>query len=244
MDNHIVTIVFNLNMKDKPSMYEGENPWIKQRLSIFKKYCINAFASQTDPDFHLFLFCDKNTPSPFRQELQELEKQYEFITIIWNFSNALGNGTTVEEVNSAIKEHYLKVRKNNSNEVICSRFYNDDVPEVRYNEVVKLATNSYPIISLGKGLYWDTNSDQFLDSVFPTGPFISTKSTLDDFFPPYKKNHHNMINDYKGTPIMTEENLWIQLVHENNMWNRLDRMPGQPISAPSSEYLKTYFAYE
>ena len=26
-----------------------------------------------------------------------------------------------------------------------------------------------------------------------------------------------MINNYNGTPIITEENLWIQLVHENNM---------------------------
>ena len=42
--------------------------------------------------------------------------------------------------------------------------------------------------------------------------------------------------------IITEENLWIQLVHGGNLWNRLDRMSGQLIDKPSDEYLKTHFA--
>ncbi len=244
MDNHIVSMVFNLNFKDKPSMYEGENPWIKQRLDMFKKYCISAFTNQTDPGFHLFLFCDTHTPSPFREELLEIESNNNFITIIWDYSKGLGNGITKEDFKATIIKYYLKVRKNDSNEVICSRFESDDIPEIRYNEFVKIATQSSPIVSLGKGLYWDINTNQFLDSVFPAGPFISVKSTIDNFNSPYERNHHEMVTIKGGSPIVTEENLWIQLVHGKNMWNRLDRMPGQLIDKPSDEYLKTYFAYE
>jgi hypothetical protein len=244
MDNHVITMVFNLNLKDKPSMYEGENPWIRQRLDIFKKYCINAFANQTDPDFHLFLFCDKNTPFLFKQELLDLESKYNFITIIWDFINILGNGVTHKDLSESVLKHYLKVRNNNSNEIICSRFESDDIPEIRYNEFVKLATQSNCIISLGKGLYWDINTDQFLDSIFPTGPFVSVLSTLENFVAPYEEGHHDMIKNRNGLPIITEENLWIQLVHGENIWNRLDRMPGNLIQKPSNEYLKKYFAYE
>ncbi len=244
MDNHVVTMVFNLNVKDKPSMYEGETPWIRQRLDMFKKYCLNAFANQTDSEFHLFLFCDTNTPSSFREELLDIESNYNFITIIWDFKNAIGNGTTHKDLSEKVIEYYLKIRKNNSNEIICSRFENDDIPEIRYNEAVKLFTQSYSIISLGKGLYWDINTDQFLDSVFPTGPFVSVKSTLDNFIAPYEKGHHDMIRDNNGYPAVTEENLWIQLVHGENIWNRLDRMPGQLVAKPSDEYLKVHFAYE
>lgn len=242
MDNHVISMVFNLNMKDKLSMYEGENPWIRQRLDIFKKYCINAFASQTDSSFHLFLFCDKNTPLSFKQELLDLESKHSFITIIWDFTKALGNGNTSLDFSKKIIEYYLKVRKNNNNSIICSRFESDDVPEIRYNEFVKLAIQSNPIISLGKGLYWDINTDQFLDSIFPTGPFISVLSSIDNFITPYEENHHDMIQNRNGLPVITEENTWIQLVHGENMWNRLDRMPGQLISKPSDEYLKTHFA--
>jgi len=242
MDNHVITMVFNLNFKDKPSMYEGENPWIRQRLDIFKKYCINAFANQTDLDFHLFLFCDTNTPYPFKQELLDLESKYTFITIIWDFSEGMGGKYTYKDFNKKVLEYYLKVRKNNSNKIICSRFQNDDIPEIRYNEFVKLAVQSNPIVSLAKGLYWDTNTDQFLDSVFPTGPFVSVLSTLDNFIAPYEEGHHDMIKNRNGLPVVTEENTWIQLIHGGNMWNRLDRMPGQLIDKPSDEYLKIHFA--
>jgi hypothetical protein len=245
IDNHVVCMVFNLYIEGY-NMYSGENPWIKERLKMFNKYCVNAFANQTDPNFHLFLFCDKNTPSPYKQELLDLESKYKFITIIWDFEKALGNGLTREEQNNKILEYYLKVRSNNSDDIICSRFESDDIPEVRYNEVVKLAVDSTtnPIISLAKGLYWDLNTDQFLDSTFPQGPFVSVKSSLKNFISPYKVNHTKMITEEKGLPIPTQENLWIQLVHGDNIWNRLDRMPGKPIPKPPIDYLKTYFAYE
>tara|TARA_B100002019_G_C21220918_1_gene574697 strand:+ start:320 stop:1054 length:735 start_codon:yes stop_codon:yes gene_type:complete len=244
MDNHVITMVFNLVIKDKPNMYEGENSWLRQRLDIFKKYCISSFANQTDPDFHLFLFCDKHTPTPYKEELLELESQYKFITIIWDFTYAEGHGTTYEEICEKVIETYKEVRNNDSDDIICSRFENDDIPEIRYNAFVKLAVETNPIISLGKGLYWDINTDEFLDSVFPAGPFISTKSKIDDFKAPFELNHHDMISKRNGQPIITNDNTWIQLVHGENLWNRLDRMPGNKMEKPSDEYLKTYFSYE
>jgi len=53
-----------------------------------------------------------------------------------------------------------------------------------------------------------------------------------------------MIQNRNGLPIVTEENLWIQLVHGENIWNRLDRMPGKLTQKPSDEYLKIHFAHE
>lgn len=243
MDNHVIIMFFNLNFKNLPSMYEGDTPWIRKRLDLFKKYCINAFNNQTDPHYHLFLFCDKNTPNIFKQELLELEKNYKFITIIWDFVEGMGGKHTYKDFDKKVIEYYLKVRQNNSNEIICSRFENDDIPEIRYNEFVKLATQTYPIISLAKGLYWDIETNEFLDSVFPSGPFVSVKSTLDNFLSPYKESHHDMFKNYKGHPIVTEENQWIQLIHGGNMWNRIDRMPGKLIPPPDSSYLKTYFSH-
>ena len=98
------------------------------------------------------------------------------------------------------------------------------------------------IISLGKGLYWDINTDQFLDSVFPTGPFISVKSPLESFVSPLEDQHHCYITERQGTPLITSENLWIQLIHGDNLWNQLDRMPGELMEKPSPEFLETYFS--
>lgn len=236
-------MTFNLQYKDHPLTYEGDPCWVEQRLNIFKKYCINAFANQTDPDFHLLIYCDNTTPEPYKSEILELESKYKFITICWEFSKAYGNGWD-EIFKHSILNNIKKLIPKSTKEVICSRFENDDIPEVRYNEYIKLAHQHYNIISLGKGLYWDIKSNQFLDSIFPTGPFISVKSPLDNFMSPLEEEHHNYITQRGGEAIVTEENLWIQLVHGDNLWNRLDRMPGKLISPPPPEYLKTYFSYE
>ncbi len=239
---HFIIIPFNLQYENQPVTYEGNPCWLEQRLTIFKKYCINAFVNQTDPNFYLILYCDNTTPNPYKDELLELETQHKFIHICWDLSKIYG------EKGKSFENSILNTIKNlipsGTSEVICSRFMNDDIPEVRYNEYIKLSHQHYDIISLAKGLYWDINTNQFLDSIFPTGPFISVKSKLNDFLSPLETEHHNYVTQKGGKPLITEESLWIQLIHGDNLWNRLDRMPGKIIPPPSQDYLKTHFAYE
>ena len=240
---HVICMIFNLQHEGHPITYEGTPSWLEQRLVIFKKYCIKAFANQTDPDFHLLMYCDNTTPNPLKSELLELESKYNFITICWDFSKVYDEYHKAEFKNSLLNNIKTLIGED-PQEFICSRFENDDIPEVRYNEFVKLAHKHHNIISLAKGLYWDINTNEFLDSIFPTGPFISVKSNFENFISPLEEEHHNYINERGGEPIITEENLWIQLVHGDNLWNRIDRMPGKPLPPPSNEYLKTHFSYE
>ena len=241
--NHIICSKFNLQLENKPITYEGNPCWLQERLAMFKKYSIGAFAHQTDPNFHLLLYCDNSTPDPYRSELLELESNYEFITICWDFSKGYGKDWH-QVFKSSILNQIKQLVPINTKKIICSRFDSDDIPEIRYNEFVKLAHQGHDIISLAKGLYWDIETNQFLDSIFPSGPFISVKSNLDSFMSPLEDVQHHYVAKRKGTPIITDENLWIQVVHGKNLWNRLDRMPGKLIPPPPQDYLKTYFAYE
>tara|TARA_R110002153_G_scaffold65985_2_gene176572 strand:+ start:4749 stop:5486 length:738 start_codon:yes stop_codon:yes gene_type:complete len=241
--NHIIFCRFNLQFKDKPITYEGNPCWLEKRLALFKKYCINAFINQTDPNFKLLLYCDNTTPDPYKSELLKLESQYDFIFICWDYSKAYGKGFT-QTFKISILNNIKKLTPPGTKEIICSRYDCDDILEIRYNEFIKLAHQNYDIISLAKGLYWDVNTNQFLDSTFPTGPFVSVKSNLDNFLSPVEEEHHDYVRKKGGKPIITKENLWIQIIHGENVWNRLDRMPGKLIPPPSAEYLKTHFAYE
>jgi hypothetical protein len=240
---NFIIMTFNLHHKGHLPTYEGNPCWLEQRLNIFKKYCINAFSNQTDPNFHLLIYCDNNTPDPYKSELLKLESEYEFITICWDLSKYYGENFDRDFKISQLN-NIKTLMGDNSQEFICSRFENDDIPEVRYNEFVKLAHQHYDIISLAKGLYWDINTNEFLDSTFPTGPFISVKTTLENFMSPLEEEHHNYITKRGGHPIITKENLWIQLIHGDNVWNRMDRMPGSLIPPPSKEFLKVCFAHE
>lgn len=245
IDNHVICMPFNLQYEGKPSMYEGNPSWLRNRIDIFKKYCLNSFNNQTDSAYHLFLYCDSETPSKYKKELLEIEKSSNVITIIWDLSkfNWKYSKEEKEGLKKSILKNYKKVRKNNSEEIICSRFENDDIPDLRYVEFVKQCHEHYNIISLGKGIYWDINTNQFLDSTFPTGPFISVKSTLDNFISPLEDEHHNYITKRSGFPVITEEPLWVQVIHGENVWNRMDRMPGKLFN-PEVENFKQCFALD
>ena len=240
---HVICIRFNLQYENHPITYKGTPSWLEQRIAIFKKYCINAFLNQTDPNFHLLMYCDYSTPPPLKSKLLELESKYPFISICWDFDKAYSKNFD-DDFKTSLLNNIKTLIGGNPQEFICSRFHNDDIPEVRYNEFIKLAHKEYNIISLAKGLYWNINTNEFLDSTFPTGPFISVKSTLDYFMSPLEDQHHNYIKYKGGQPIITKENLWIQLIHGNNIWNRMDRMPGNLIPPPPNEYLKRHFSYE
>tara|TARA_B100000963_G_C22459542_1_gene594987 strand:- start:133 stop:885 length:753 start_codon:yes stop_codon:yes gene_type:complete len=235
----IFLIPFNLQIKGHQPTYEGNPCFIEERLKIFKKYCLNAWKNQTNPNFSLLFFCDKNTPNPYKDELLKLENENKFIKINWDLQ--------FQELHENFKECSIKSIKeivtDTSKDIIYSRFYNDDIPEIRYVEYLNIVHQTHQSVGFSKGIYWDINSNKFLDSNFPTGPFISRKSSLEDYMNLFSVTHHDFINKMGSVVISTKESLWIQLIHGKNIWNRIERMPGR-LYKPSLNYLKTNFALD
>ena len=243
MDNHLFITHCNLTLNSYPDLYSGEPSWMEYRLNLFEEYTLKSFISQTDQDFYLFMFCHTHTPKPYKEKLLNLEKKYKFLTLIWDQTHFTGHGGNVPSFYNSIKETYLKVRKNTSNEVICTRVGTDDMVEIRYNEIIKSLVIQNPVLSIAKGIYWDVETNKFLDSTFPNGPFISVKSTLTDFKGDLREiSHTQILEKTKGAAIMNDSPLWIQTCSGTNVWNSLEKMPGRPVEI-DREYLKQYFGY-
>tara|TARA_R110000744_G_scaffold218389_1_gene337122 strand:+ start:1907 stop:2668 length:762 start_codon:yes stop_codon:yes gene_type:complete len=252
MDNHLFISHCNLDgfvgfrkKHLKSGLYIGNPSWMEYRLGVLEKYTLASLQNQTDQNFHLLLFCNTQTPEPYKEKLLTLEKEYKFLTLIWDQTHFQGHGgNTVSSMYSSIKKTYLKVRRNTSDEIICTRIGTDDMVEVRYNEIIKGLVIENPVLSIAKGIYWDIETDKFLDSTFPNGPFISVKSTLTDFKGDLREiSHSQILEKTKGTAIMNDIPLWIQTCSGTNVWNSLEKMPGRPVEI-DREYLKQYFGYE
>ena len=245
IDNHIIITHCNLEGFDIDNIYSGNPSWMEYRLGIFEEYTLSSLSNQTDPGFHLLMFCHTNTPKPYKQKLLDLEEKYDFLKLMWDQTHFTGHGGEVPSFYNSIKKAYLEVRKNNSNEVICSRMGTDDMAEARFNEVIKNLTQKTPTLSLAGGLYWDIIENKFLDSMFPTGPFISVKSTISDFKGDMREiSHHHIINQTNGSFIMNKDPLWIQVCSGTNVWNSLEKMPGEQINHPGEEYLEINFGFK
>ena len=212
IENHVIITHCNLEGFDVDDIYKGNPSWMEYRLDMFEKYTLTSLMNQTDPGFHLLMFCHTNTPPSFY---------------------------------NSIKNAYIEVRNNDSDDIICSRMGTDDMVEVRFNEIIKSLTQQVNTISIAGGLYWDVITDEFLHSMFPTGPFVSVKSTLTDFKGDMREiSHHHLINQTQGSFIMNEDPLWIQLCSGTNVWNALDKMPGEKIEHPGGEFLEINFGFK
>lgn len=234
MDNLIILVRFNLPQSLPQSIYEGDPCWMQKRLDLFENYTLPSFAAQTNKEFFLILLCDPDTPQIFKERLLNYTKQFSFVKIIWTDTNG-------PEINSQILELYNSCRTNNTDIILASRCDNDDSVHTTYVDTIKSTINKeYEVLSLAKGIFWDTKSHKFLDSYFATGPFITTKSTLKEFFNPSTTNHHDMVMNHNSIILKTEYPMWLVLCHGDNQWNRLDRMPGQQVKY-NLEDLKPHF---
>lgn len=245
MDNHVIITHCNLEGFDVDNIYAGNPSWMEYRLGMFEKYTLPSLLNQTDPEFHLLMFCHTNTPEHYKKQLVKLEEKYSFLKLMWEQTHFTGLGGEIPSFYNSIKNAYLEVRNNNSDEIICSRMGTDDMAEARFNEVIKSLTNQVSTISIAGGLYWDVTKNEFLHSMFPTGPFVSVKSTLSNFKGDMREiSHHHLIEQTKGSIVMNEDPLWIQLCSGTNVWNALEKMPGNRINHPGDEFLEINFGFK
>lgn len=235
MDNHIIIIPFNLP-NDSISIYEGENCWMDRRIDLFKKYTLPSFNKQSDKEFHLIILVDPETPKKYLDILKGFEKKYLFFNILYTTKQS---GSQLE---SSLLELYNNIRTNTSEIILSSRCDNDDSVHQYYIETIKNNIGDFEVLSLAKGLYWDINQNQFLISKFPTGPFLTTQSSIKEFKNPRGDNHHNVITNNNSKIITEGLPMWVQIIHGENLWNRLDRMPGKSCEV-NIEDLKTHFNF-
>jgi hypothetical protein len=229
MDNHIIITNFNkrLEGKDINNLYKGNPSWMKKRIKLFEKYYIPSFNNQTDKNHHNFIMCDEETPTEYKNQLLDFSQQYPFLTFFFT-KNSVINSIDL------IKSTYLDKRKNNINELYISRVDNDDFVSSYYNQTVKHYLKYYEWITLTNGIclnYFDHNSITYFP--FPRGPFVSRKTTIDNFQTPYGMTHW----DVPSTSIETNHPMWGWVIHEDNLHNT---MKGTPIQIEKNQLKELY----
>ncbi len=229
MDNHIIITNFNkrLEGKDISLLYEGNPSWMEKRIKLFEKYYISSFINQIDKNHHNFIMCDEKTPTEYQTQLLDFSQQYSFLTFFFTKNPAN------EEID-LIKSTYLDKRKNNINELYISRVDNDDFVSYYYNQTVKHYLKYYEWITLTNGICLDYSNHNNLNYFpFPRGPFVSRKTTIDNFQTPYGMTHW----DVPSTSIETDHPMWGWVIHEDNLHNT---MKGIPIQIEKKQLKKLY----
>jgi hypothetical protein len=237
--SHFLLTQFNLKYSPKLSeeSYKEWISWTRNRIELFKNYCLPSILNQSNKEFMWIIFFDKDTPSEFFSFKKELER-YDFIRICYL------NGMEDFFLN------YIKEVKNYAEPsdqwIMTTRLDNDDM---LHRDAMKLIRENFIpkdkfMISLASGYVLDIDRKVLSHYFYPMSPFISLVESLSNspvgiFVKPHTQWNNlrlfvfneiylDILNPTKRLArFILEKPMWIQTFHGKNVSNSFYR--GLPV---------------
>lgn len=165
---HFLITQFNLK-QFKNSRIEDDQAWIewtRERIELFKTYCLPSVLNQTNKEFKWFLFFDKSTPEEFVPFLDEL-REIDFIHV------CLMDGSS-----EFFAEYMARIKESCAPEtewIVTSRMDNDD--SISKTTMAEIQRNLVPVhdylISLASGYVLNTKESTLSHYYYPQSPFLT-----------------------------------------------------------------------
>jgi hypothetical protein len=237
--SHFLLTQFNLRNfpTSSQSAYNQWLEWTRDRIILFKAYCLPSILNQTEKNFSWLIYFDVATPAEFKPFIQELEG-YDFIKICYCDGSEDFFKNYLKEVKGKIMP--------DDQWIMTTRLDNDDVFHRRAIEVIQqnFVEKDKFLIALASGYVMDMERNVLAHYFYPMSPFISLiESSLGSlvgiFERPhtqwqslrlfiYKEIYLEFLNPAKRhSRFILKHPLWIQLVHGKNVSNSFYR--GLPV---------------
>lgn len=222
---HFIITRFNLRSNqlgwsaDKSGETILTQDWLKNRIELFKSYCLPSVLHQSNKKFHWLIYFDSETPQESISFLKELKQQEPQIHVIYKES--------YEQFMEEYCADILKIRQESTTHIISTRLDNDDAIHENFIKTIQsqfdnqnyLAVNFIKVLLSNPGL-----SNIYLDYQF-SNHFISLIESVEKgikgcFHKPDKRwNVKGEIKHLDGGPFVFE------LIHEKNMINHFIGFP-------------------
>ena len=207
---HLLLTRFNIQYEPNESV--GIAPeWLEERLRLFEKYCLPSVVKQTCKDFTWLLFCDSRTPEIYKTKIQHYQSIVPQLRIYW----LPYHDNDYREVFVAIGQEYAS----GYDCLISSRIDNDDSIEPEYIARVREAAEEGEegIISFPKGTQVFVRQNKSYTVRYIPNHFTS-RIEKQGFETILVRNHTEVARD-EMVLIETQEPMWKEIVHANNMFN-------------------------
>lgn len=230
-------IITQFNLRNFPLAenieYESWLQWTRNRILLFKEYCLPSVLNQSAKSFTWLIYFDSDTPLEFNGFLNEL-KSFSFINICYCKGVDDFNLRYINEV---------KKRMNPSDKwIITTRIDNDDC--LHKDTVKTIQENFIPshkfLISLASGYILDIADRTLSHYFYPQSPFLSLiEDSERDLIGVFDKGHTRWESlrlfvfkeiwlEYFGkkerrSRFILKKPLWIQTFHGKNVSNSFYR---------------------
>lgn len=230
-------IITQFNLRHFPSAenndYESWRQWTRNRIELFREYCLPSVINQSSKNFSWLLYFDADTPAEFNEFLTGL-RSFPFIQIC--YCKGIGD----------FNVNYLREVKKRTGKsikwIITTRIDNDDC---LHKDAVKTIQHYFTgrdkyLISLASGYVLNINDRTLSHYFYPMSPFISLIESCDsEIGGVFEKGHTKWDSlrlfvfkeiwldwfDKKSrkSRFVLKKPLWIQTVHGENVSNSFYR---------------------
>lgn len=237
--SHFIITQFNLRNfpQSNNNDYESWLKWTRNRIELFREYCLPSIINQSCKTFNWLLYFDTDTPEEFNAFVNEL-RSYSFIDIYYCKGIEDFNVNYIMEVKKRI-ERSIKW-------IVTTRIDNDDC---LHRDAIKIIQESFVernkfLISLASGYMLNITDRTLSHYYYPMSPFISLIEANDNEIKGvFEKGHTKWDSlrlfifkeiwlDYfnkkaRKSRFILNKPLWIQTVHDENVSNSFYR--GLPV---------------
>lgn len=202
----------------------SDNNYLTERFRLFFKYTVPSVLAQSDQDFEWIILFSDNTPEKFKEKASKIK----------------GNGCKVTCLYVSDETDYLDVLNeylvNKGYQwYITSRVDNDDAIEIDYIRDVKKKILSegktVKVLSFNNGIQYEERTGFLTRYPFPSNHFTSMLSPwsnrIDNII---SHGHMEIAEEYPVININNSVEMWLEVVHESNVTNRMHFKKGNRIT--------------
>ena len=223
---HIVITRFNLVVKNKNDVISNvwtrdknnhliqTEKWLQTRFSLFELFCLPSILNQSNLNFVWMVYFDSNTPEKYKEIVRNWEVTYKVFLAVYKDS--------YDDFMNELSADIEKISEGH-NFIITTRLDNDD--SLHKDAIDIIQKNFVPIhntpinLLVGHCISVKRNIIE-VATLFKSedGPFVSIIENKDNIATVYAIRH----TDYVDNPAIiqvSDEPLWLQVIHENNMLN-------------------------
>lgn len=232
---HLIITQFNLrrNYLSGDAGYDEWLEWTRNRVGLFRVYCLPSVLNQSCVDFKWLIFFDSDTPEEFREFINYLASN-DMIEICYSRG--------LEDFNASYATEVRKRIGKATKWVITTRLDNDDC--LHRDAIMSVKDNIIPkhryLISLASGYVLNIHEKTLSHYFYPMSPFLSLVEDVDkEVEGVYFKGHtkwdslrlfvfRELWLEYfnrkaRNSRFILRKPLWIQTVHGSNVSNSFFR---------------------
>lgn len=231
--DHFLLTQFNLRNFPKSSNSANDQwlNWTRERIILFKTYCLPSILNQVNKNFRWLIYFDKNTPPEFLPFIEDLKK-HEVIEVCYSDGSDDFFQNYLHEVSSRTKRDWI----------ITTRLDNDDALHQDSIDIIQqnFVERHRFLISFASGYVLDVKRKFLAHYYYPMSPFISLIESVaaepigifamrHAQWPSLRLHIFKEINLQFFAPgkrqarFILKQPLWIQIFHGKNVSNSFYR---------------------